>query len=77
MTTTLNACILIKTKPLQTEDILSRTKKLRGVRKLFVAYGRFDLVVFAEANGYPELKELTGTVNSIPGVRSTETLVEA
>lgn len=74
---TLNACILIKTKPLQMEEVLSRSKKLKGVRKAFGAYGRFDLVVFAEANGYPELRKLTGTVNSIAGVRSTETLVEA
>ncbi len=74
---TLNACILIKTKTLQTADVLARSGKLKGIRKVFVAYGRFDLVVFAEADDYPALRKLTGTVNSIPGVRSTETLVEA
>ena len=44
----LNACILIKTKPLQSSDILNASKKLPGVRKVFIAYGRFDLVAFAE-----------------------------
>ena len=74
---TLNACILIKTKPLQSSDILNEAKKLKGIRKVFIAYGRFDLVAFAEANDYPELRKLTGTINSIAGVRSTETLAEA
>ena len=73
----LNACILIKTKPLQSGDILISTKKLKDVRKVFIAYGRFDLVAFAEADDYPDLRRLTGTINSIAGVRSTETLVEA
>jgi DNA-binding Lrp family transcriptional regulator len=73
----LNACILIKTKPLQSSDILNASKKLKGIRKVFIAYGRFDLVAFAEANDYPDLRKLTGTINSIAGVRSTETLVEA
>jgi DNA-binding Lrp family transcriptional regulator len=74
---TLNACILIKTKPLQSGDILNASKRLPGVRKVFIAYGRFDLVALAEANDYPDLRKLTGTINSIAGVRSTETLVEA
>ncbi len=74
---TLNACILIKTKPLQSNEILEKSKKLKGIRKIFMAYGRFDLVAFAEANDYPELRNLTGALNSIAGVRSTETLVEA
>jgi len=74
---TLNACILIKTKPLQTDDVLEKAKKLKGVRKIFVAYGRFDLVAFAEEESYPDLRKMTGKLNSIAGVRSTETLAEA
>ncbi len=73
----LNACILIKTSPIQTADVREKTKKLKGVRKVFVAYGRFDLVAFVEASEYPTIRRLTGTINAIEGVRSTETLVEA
>ncbi len=73
----LNACILIKTSPIQTADVRKKTKKLKGVRKVFIAYGRFDLVAFVEASGYPTIRRLTGTINAIEGVRSTETLVEA
>jgi DNA-binding Lrp family transcriptional regulator len=74
---TLNACILIKTMPLHTNTVLEKTRNLKGVRKVFVAYGRYDLVAFVEASGYPEIRRLTGEMNSETGVRSTETLVEA
>lgn len=74
---TLNACILIKTTPLQTELVLQKTKALKGVRKVFLAYGRYDLVAFVQVNEYPEIRKLTGEINSVQGVRSTETLVEA
>ena len=73
----LNACILMKTVPLQTDGVLSKVKSLKGVNKVFVAYGRYDMIAFAEAAGYPEMRKLTGEINSMQGVRSTETLVEA
>jgi DNA-binding Lrp family transcriptional regulator len=74
---TLNACILVKTKPAVSDDVLSQLRKLKGVRKAYVAYGRFDIVAFVEGPGYPALRELTARINSIEGVRSTETLAEA
>lgn len=73
----LNACILIKTTPLQTELVLQKTKSLKGVRKAFLAYGRYDLVAFVRVDEYGEIRKLTGEINSVQGVRSTETLVEA
>lgn len=74
---TLSACILIKTTPLQAGSVLEKAKKLKGVRTVFMAYGRYDIVAFVEASGYPEIRRLTGEINSTVGVRSTETLVEA
>jgi DNA-binding Lrp family transcriptional regulator len=74
---TLNACILIKTVPLQTGSVLENTRSLKGVRKAFIVYGRYDMVAFVEASGYPEIRKLTGEINSAQGVRSTETLVQA
>ncbi len=74
---TLSACILIKTVPLQTDSVLKKAKSLKGVRKAFVVYGRYDLVAFVDASGYPEIRSLTSEINSAPGVRSTETLVQA
>ena len=36
----LNACILIKTTPLHTGEVLQKTRGMKEVRKAFVAYGR-------------------------------------
>jgi len=45
--------------------------------KHFVAYGRYDLVVFASAPDYSAWRRLISAMNSLEGVRSSETLVEA
>lgn len=73
----LNACILTKTMPTRTEKILKAVKEFKEVRKAFMAYGRFDVVVFIEASDYQQIRVMSGKINSIDGVRSTETLVEA
>ncbi|MDG6907822.1 MAG: Lrp/AsnC ligand binding domain-containing protein [Nitrososphaerota archaeon] len=73
----MNATVLIKTVPSRTESVEKSAEKLNGVRKSFVAYGRCDVVVFARVRDYAEVRKLTGEINSIEGVRSTETLVEA
>lgn len=73
----LNACILLKVVPTKAETILDTVRKVRGVRKAYLTYGRFDIVVFLEAEDYTELRKATTEINGINGVRSTETLVEA
>ena len=72
----LNACILIKTTPLEAEDVLQKTRKTKGVRKAFLGYGRYDIIAFGEGAGYPEIRKISELINEITGVRSTETLVE-
>jgi uncharacterized protein with GYD domain len=74
---TLNACILIKTTPIHTDLVLQKARAMTEVRKAFVAYGRYDLVVFASAPDYSVVRRLTSAINSLEGVRSTETLLEA
>lgn len=73
----LNACILAKTMPTRTEKILKAVKEFKEVRKAFIAYGRFDIVTFIEVPDYQQVRASSGKINSIDGVRSTETLVEA
>ena len=73
----LNACALLKVVPTKDEKILDTVKKMTGVRKAYFTYGRFDIAVFIEAKDYRELREITTQMNSIEGVRSTETLPEA
>ena len=72
----LNTCILIKTTPLEADDVLQKTRKVKGVRKAFLGYGRYDVIAFGEAPGYPEMRKISELINEIGGVRSTETLVE-
>ena len=72
----LNACVLIKVVPTKADSILEAVKTIREVRKAYFTYGRFDIVAFLEVEGYKDLREITGRINEIPGVRSTETLAE-
>lgn len=71
------ACILIKAVPTKVEKITEALKEIKGTRKVFYVYGRVDLVVFMEATNNKQVADITGKVNSIEGVRSTETLIEA
>lgn len=73
----LNSCILLKVVPTRAAAALDEIRKLRNVRKTYFTYGRFDIVAFLEVEDYRSLKRITSQINSIEGVRSTETLAEA
>jgi uncharacterized protein with GYD domain len=73
----LNACIVLKVVPTKAPSILSGVKGISGVRKAYFTYGRFDIAVFVEVTDYKELRAVTTKINSIEGIRSTETLPEA
>ena len=72
----MDACVLLKVVPTKADSILETVKAIRGVRKAFLTYGRFDIAVFLEVEDYRELREITIRINEINGVRSTETLPE-
>lgn len=72
-----NACVLIKVAPTKADAILHDLQEVKGVRKAYFVYGRFDIVAFLEVDDYKVLREITGQINSFEGVRSTETLSEA
>lgn len=73
----LNACVLLKVVPTKADIILDTIRKVAGVKKAYFTYGRFDIAVFVEAEDYKKLREITTRINSMEGVRSTETLPEA
>jgi len=73
----LNGCILLKIVPLKAHAILSAVKGISGVRKAYFTHGRFDIAVFVEVADYKELRAVTTKINSVEGIRSTETLPEA
>ena len=70
------ACILIKTIPTATDKILGRITKMSGIRKAYAAYGRWDIVAFSDAP-IEEIGRISGNINLIDGVRSSETLPQA
>lgn len=73
----LRVCVLLKVVPTKQEAILKKVKEIEGVRKAFYAYGRWDIVAFLELRDYKSIRVVSGEINSIDGVRSTETLPEA
>jgi uncharacterized protein with GYD domain len=73
----LNACVLLKVVPTKANMILDSVRKVAGVRKAYFTCGRFDITIFVEAEDYKKLREITTQINSVEGVRSTETLPEA
>lgn len=70
------ACVLIKTTPTATDKILETVLKMKTVTKAYVAYGRWDIVAFVAAP-IEQIGGISASINSIDGVRSTETLPEA
>jgi uncharacterized protein with GYD domain len=74
----LNACVLLKVVPTKAHAILFKVTEISyGVRKAYFTHGRFDIVVFVEVADYKELRAVTTKINSVEGIRSTETLPEA
>ena len=73
----LNACVLVKTVPTKADALVSALKKMGGVKKAYLTYGRFDLVAFLQVEDYQSLRRATSEMGSLDGVRSTETLPEA
>lgn len=73
----MNACILVKVIPPQSEAVLKALRGIRDVKKAYFAYGRFDIVAFVEARDYQGVKAVVDRINSLPHIRSTETLIEA
>ena len=72
-----NACVLIKTVPTQLEKIFRMVKEFNHFTNAYVVFGRWDIVSFFEVSDYHEIQSITSRINSIEGVRSTETLLES
>ncbi|MBS7627340.1 Lrp/AsnC ligand binding domain-containing protein [Candidatus Bathyarchaeota archaeon] len=71
------ACILIKASPVRFNELLEAIRAMKDVRKVYVTYGRFDIVAFVEGVGNDDVARISANINQLEGVRSTETLIEA
>lgn len=70
------ACILIRVSSGAERASLEAVRKVKGVKRAYNVFGRYDVVAFAEAATFRGVSTLAGRVNSIKGIKSTETLIE-
>jgi uncharacterized protein with GYD domain len=67
---------LIRALPGKVEAALSAVKKFPEVKSVSCVFGRYDIVAYAEAPTYEAVSALSGKMNGIKEVKSTETLIE-
>jgi len=70
------ACVLIHCKPGTATDVLNKIKEIKGVRRAFETLGAYDVVVEYEFQSLEKLGITVYEMAKIPGVVSTETLIE-
>ncbi|MCQ5336944.1 MAG: Lrp/AsnC ligand binding domain-containing protein [Candidatus Methanomethylicia archaeon] len=70
------ACILVYCHPGKSSEVINVIKNMKGVKRAFEVLGSLDIVVEYEAQGLEKLGIAVYEIAKIPGVISTETLVE-
>jgi len=70
------ACILIHCKPGTATEILNNIKEIKGVKRAFETLGGYDVVVEYEFQSLEKLGITVYEIAKLPGVVSTETLIE-
>jgi len=71
-----SACVLIRSKRGEFEEVVERIKQFKVVKRIFPVLGRFDVVVDIEAPDLITLGNAVLKMGRIAGVVFTETLVE-
>jgi DNA-binding Lrp family transcriptional regulator len=69
------ACILIGCKAGRYREIAEKLNEIEGVKEVFSVHGRWDVVAEVEVEDLRELSEVALKINSLEGVRATETLI--
>lgn len=72
-----SACILVCCEAGKHPDVAEKVKNLKGVVRAFSAAGRWDVIAEIEALDMKALTDIALKINEMPGIRATETLVEA
>jgi DNA-binding Lrp family transcriptional regulator len=73
----MKAVILISVEANKLSEVLNEVKKVSEVKEAFSVAGRADIVAIIEAKDLNELSKISVKLNSILGVSTTETLIEA
>lgn len=70
------ACILIYCKPGMAEEVVKAIKEIRGIKRAFMVLGSCEVVAEYETETLDKLGITVYEIAKLPGVISTETLVE-
>lgn len=70
------ACVLICCEAGKFTTVVKAVKKIDGVKKAFTVLGRWDIVARVQAADLKALSNIMLKINGLPGVKSTETLVQ-
>ena len=70
-----SACILVQYQSGRGRDALKAVKKVKGVKRAFITFGRWDVVAEVEVPDLKTLGAIALKVNGLRGVRASETLV--
>ncbi|MEM3406359.1 MAG: Lrp/AsnC ligand binding domain-containing protein [Nitrososphaerota archaeon] len=73
----MKAVVLISVEATKLSEVLNKVKKVSGVKEAFSVAGRTDIVAIIETKDLNELSKISINLNSISGVSTTETLIEA
>lgn len=73
----MKAAILISVEASKISEVLNEVNKVKGVKEAFSVAGRADIVAMIETKDLNELSKISAKINSISGVSTTETLIEA
>jgi DNA-binding Lrp family transcriptional regulator len=67
--------VLTKVGSIPPKRVLASVRGVKGVADAYAVFGRFDIVVFIQADDYFKLKDIAGDIARIEGIKSTETLI--
>lgn len=70
------AVILVKISAEDTIKFVNDVKKLEAVVDAYSVFGRFDCIVFVDAENLDGVKSTARKLGGFKGIKSTETLVE-
>jgi len=71
-----SACVLVRSKRGEFEEVVERIKQFKVVKRIFPVLGRYDVVVDMEAPDQITLGDAVLKMGRMAGVIFTETLVE-
>lgn len=72
----MKACVLFRTNPGTSRNVVRAAKGLGGTTTCFATFGRTDVIAFVDVNDAEALAEYVVEASRIEGVVGTETLPE-